>query len=330
MKYISLIILTLLQYGLASNNLNLGKNVTVSGISSGGYFAHQFHIINSGLVNGAAIFAAGPFYCARGNAITAMKTCMEGKLVSGTSLFSYQYINTLQFSGLIDPTFNLKDDKVFLFSGVLDKVVHQEVTNELNSLYELLGVKELKYVKDLQVAHTLPTLDQGGECTKSQTPFIGNCNYNGALESLRTLYPDRRKENNVLGGTLTKVSQRKYFSSFDIGLYRPLLMEDAYMYIPKYCKDHQCELHIAFHGCKQSLDDIGTDYIDKSGFIEASEELGLVVLFPQAKKSLSDFQNPNSCWDWWGYSGMDYSVRTGQQVRIITDMVKDLLNKNMQ
>src|SRR5512143_408122 len=40
---------------------------TASGISSGGYMAVQFHVAHSRLIHGAAIFAAGPYYCAQGS-----------------------------------------------------------------------------------------------------------------------------------------------------------------------------------------------------------------------------------------------------------------------
>jgi poly(3-hydroxybutyrate) depolymerase len=39
------------------------RSVTVSGLSSGGFFAHQFHIAYSKLVNGAGIVAGGPYGC---------------------------------------------------------------------------------------------------------------------------------------------------------------------------------------------------------------------------------------------------------------------------
>jgi hypothetical protein len=37
--------------------------ITVSGLSSGGFFAHQFHVAYSKLVNGAGIIAGGPYGC---------------------------------------------------------------------------------------------------------------------------------------------------------------------------------------------------------------------------------------------------------------------------
>ena len=39
------------------------SSVTVSGLSSGGFFAHQFHVAHSSLVTGAGIIAGGPYGC---------------------------------------------------------------------------------------------------------------------------------------------------------------------------------------------------------------------------------------------------------------------------
>jgi poly(3-hydroxybutyrate) depolymerase len=38
--------------------------VSVSGVSSGAFFAHKFHVAHSARVMGAAIFAGGPYLCA--------------------------------------------------------------------------------------------------------------------------------------------------------------------------------------------------------------------------------------------------------------------------
>ena len=39
------------------------SQVTVAGLSSGGFFAHQFHVAYSDLVSGAAVLAGGPYAC---------------------------------------------------------------------------------------------------------------------------------------------------------------------------------------------------------------------------------------------------------------------------
>ena len=49
--------------------------LTVSGLSSGGYMAGQFQVAFSGLLSGAAVLAAGPYGCTRGQLSTAMREC---------------------------------------------------------------------------------------------------------------------------------------------------------------------------------------------------------------------------------------------------------------
>lgn len=49
--------------------------VTVSGLSSGGYMAGQFQIAFASQLAGAAVLAAGPYGCTRGQLSTAMREC---------------------------------------------------------------------------------------------------------------------------------------------------------------------------------------------------------------------------------------------------------------
>ena len=56
----------------------------------------------------------------------------------------------------------------------------------------------------------------------------------------------------------------------------------------------------------------------------------VIVLFPQARASSpTPFAwwlpfNPNGCWDWWGYTGTDYAVKTGVQIKAVIAMVDRL------
>lgn len=52
------------------------SDVTVSGLSAGGFMAVQVHVAFSSVVNGSAIFAGGPYFCADANLYTAEYTCM--------------------------------------------------------------------------------------------------------------------------------------------------------------------------------------------------------------------------------------------------------------
>jgi poly(3-hydroxybutyrate) depolymerase len=54
-------------------------STTVSGLSSGAFMAQQFHLAESDIVNGVAIIAGGPFYCAKGRLTYATDKCMQQK-----------------------------------------------------------------------------------------------------------------------------------------------------------------------------------------------------------------------------------------------------------
>ena len=50
------------------NNLKIDRTrISVSGISSGAFMAHQFHVAHSAHIMGVGIVAGGPYYCAEGN-----------------------------------------------------------------------------------------------------------------------------------------------------------------------------------------------------------------------------------------------------------------------
>jgi hypothetical protein len=60
---------------LEKYNIDLNK-ITVSGISSGGAMAIQFHISHSKIVYGLASIAGPPYWCANANLFIALTACM--------------------------------------------------------------------------------------------------------------------------------------------------------------------------------------------------------------------------------------------------------------
>jgi len=61
----------------------------------------------------------------------------------------------------------------------------------------------------------------------------------------------------------------------------------------------------------------------KSGYAPWADSNDLVVLFPQAKVNLN---NPDGCWDWWGYTGVDYASDLGIQMRMSKKMMDRVLS----
>ena len=89
-------------------SLTLG-NVTVSGMSSGGYMATQFHVAHSDWVKGAGILAAGPYYCAKGDITTALAQCVN-KVDGDIDLNALQQVaKAFEKEEKIAPLSNLSD-----------------------------------------------------------------------------------------------------------------------------------------------------------------------------------------------------------------------------
>jgi len=321
-----LLVISLALSSLASNyQLNLNKNITVSGISSGAFFAHQFHIAHSKLVSGAALFAGGPYYCANGSSNTALNTCMKAKASESLADSSFKRIKKEGRSKKIDKLSNLKRDRVFIFTGMTDSVVNPAVSFQLKRFYNLLGIdhNNLKFISDMIAGHTYPTLSFGNKCSEpKKSPFISNCNYDGAFNSLQHLYPHKKEIEVLKEGRTLKVDQSKYFSFGKLNL----MQKEGSLYIPSYCDaGNKCDFHVAFHGCSQTVDHIDQLYVEKTGIKEAADRLGIVVLFPQAKKAELGGINPYGCWDWWGYSGKNYHTKQGAQIKIIEKMIHEIL-----
>src|SRR5262245_55504428 len=51
------------------------NQTSVSGLSSGGYMAVQFHVAHSAIVKGAGVIAGGPYFCAQDDQGIATTVC---------------------------------------------------------------------------------------------------------------------------------------------------------------------------------------------------------------------------------------------------------------
>jgi len=241
-----LMLLSLIGVALSKNSTDLSwfktsSSVSVSGISSGGAMAVQMVVAHSSIISGAGIFAAPPYFCARGILQTALDCMTTGFSVYPTQLkLAAEGYEAL---GLIDKLSNLIKSKIYFFSGKRDSVVWSGIVKKSQKFFEKLGA-DVKTEYDISAEHTFPTDFFGNACSKLKTPYIGNCDYDGAKHSLehildRTLEPkvDYKDEN------LYTFSQEKY----KIGLAHSL-GESGLIYVPDNCKENECDLHIAFHG----------------------------------------------------------------------------------
>ena len=103
-----------------------------------------------------------------------------------------------------------------------------------------------------------------------------------------------------------------------------------YVYAPTAWKqkDANCPLHVVFHGCQQTINDIQMQYVENTGYNEVAEDNNLIILYPQAVSSM--LSNPNGCWDWWGYTTADYANKNGPQVKEVNRLINGLTSGTLE
>ena len=330
-------------------------SVTVSGLSSGGFFAHQFHVTHSSLVKGAGIAAGGPYACAEGAplwlrfypnatltyALTVCSHIWRAKYpmlafwlpAAPDPQGSADTIRQEQGRGTIDPPTNLSAARVWLFAGGNDAVVPPATVAAVKRVYELIGVPSanIRLVEEAGANHGLPIEEFAGAgtapaCGTLASPFLIDCDYDAAKLMLAHLYPDGFRSEPAAGegARLIRFDQTEFPGSTEplSGMHR-----EGYLHIPANCANGaagsaRCRLHVAFHGCQQSVERIHDAFYRHGGYNRWAEANAIVVLYPQVA---AQAVNPEGCWDWWGYTGADYYRSAGKQMRAVKAMLDRLL-----
>jgi predicted peptidase len=151
-----------------NSSLNLESTLTVSGLSSGGYMANQFHMAHAEKIKGAGILAAGPYFCSEDSLVTAEQQCLdkEGSKPPVADLLAIAQARAKQ-QRLADLT-ELQDDSIWIFHGTQDKLVTQSVTDALVNFYqELVPSKNIAYVNNLASGHGFPIINTSADTSAS-------------------------------------------------------------------------------------------------------------------------------------------------------------------
>lgn len=170
----------------SSNSASGDVTYSVSGLSSGAFFAVQYGVGFSSEVIGTGVVAGGPYYCAQDSLTDALDSCMSlpdgidvDELVTKTKDFAKE--------GYIDDTSNIANQNVYLYSGTRDTVVKSGVVKKCEEYYNDLGATT-KYENDVDSEHSMVTNFYGNDCTKLGEPYINNCNYDLAGVILQYIY----------------------------------------------------------------------------------------------------------------------------------------------
>ena len=292
------------------------EGTTISGISAGAQMAHQLHIAYPDIFSGVGLIAGGPFGCAEGSLSTALTRCM-GSVSGELPLTEFEaQIKAAENAGQIGNTALLSNDRVWVFHGSEDTTVAAELSDATVALYSrFLSSENIRIVNDVGAGHNFPTLSAGTDCGATESPFIGRCDYDAAESLLKQLYG---KLEAPAAELKTELIKTKLPGALAAGL-----DENAYLFIPEECEQtgQSCKTHLVLHGCAQSSAQIGTVFIEQSGYLPWAEANNIVLAFPQVAPATA---NPFACWDWWGYTGKSYRWRDGAQMKVLADWMREL------
>ncbi|HSV34733.1 MAG TPA: poly(3-hydroxybutyrate) depolymerase [Ramlibacter sp.] len=331
---------------------------SVSGLSSGAFMTVQLHLAYSSSFAGAGIIAGGPFRCAesfRGAAVLAEDAYVQGALYicmnplvpsvgPDAEKLATLARETAQ-AGEIDAISNLADDHLYIFTGSEDQVVYSDVVARTRRFYELLGVKpeRIFYDDTVPAGHSIITDNpEDSPLGTNQPPYINHGGFMQSHDILRHIHGPLKAPSEQLSGRLVRFDQREFFG----GSARASMSEFGYAYVPRSVEEGAtARVHIALHGCKQGYNytnyvngrpDInnqppyGNRYITTTGYNHIADSNDIIVLYPQAQGADGgSMQNPDGCWDWWGYTSPtptqpDYYSRDAIQIKAIHGMLSRL------
>eukprot|EP01114_Cavostelium_apophysatum_P022299 TRINITY_DN8020_c0_g1_i2.p1 TRINITY_DN8020_c0_g1~~TRINITY_DN8020_c0_g1_i2.p1 ORF type:complete len:323 (+),score=66.60 TRINITY_DN8020_c0_g1_i2:150-1118(+) len=299
--------------------------ISVSGVSAGGYAAVQYHVIYSSSLDGAGIIAGGPYWCAMADVVVALTSCMADPGMIDLELLYAATSYAYELDSIDNPT-NLKNSKVYLFSGTEDTIVVPGVMKKLAQYYlNYVDQANIQTVFNISAEHSFVTNSWGHDCNFFGSPYINNCNYDAAGALLQHIYGKLEAPQNASTKNIQTIDQTTYIPTGYTA--DTAAMEDnGYYYLPSGgCgNSSSCKIHISFHGCNQTLNDIGTTYVEHVGLNDWAETNNIIVLYPQAKKTML---NPQGCFDWWGYTGLDYATFLAPQMSAVNSMVEALKSK---
>lgn len=313
--------------------------VSVSGVSSGGFMATQMQVAHAARIIGAGVIAAGPWFCAGTdfpwNAVTVFARCMNlPDLIPflGPPDIAPMVAETRRqaAAGNIDDPANLAHTHLYLFSGRADKLVPQPVVAALKDYYAtFVAADRIRFETSIDAAHAMVTQSFGNTCDAFKAPFVNACAYDAAGNLLQQIYGPLAPPTDS-NGRIVAFDQRPFLGNeARIGL-----ATEGYIYIPTGCASGGCRLHVAFHGCAQDAAAVGDAFYSHAGYNRWAEANRIVVLYPQAApvtRRLLGFTlpwpNPKACWDWWGFTGDNYYLQSGPQIKAITAMIDRLTSR---
>lgn len=297
------------------------ERISASGLSAGGFLAHLLHLNFPEIFKGVGIFAGGPFGVSQEANILFMRKILATKKIDAFDMLArYRHAQNSAKMGDLNL---IKKQPVYIFYSKKDPVVNASIGEALVKFYQTLGAEKIKVKTSEYAGHGLPVISGGVDKKITATPFLINCDFEASHQALEHIYGQNIfmpfKDSTIPAGKLLDFNQKPFKNSFGKVDY---LANQGYVYLPPAALNgERCGLHLVLHGCQQSVQFIGKDFINYSGFMDWADKNKLIILFPQSQKTL---RNPPGCWDWFGLSDKNYANRDSKLMQTLIAMIFSL------
>ena len=262
-KYLAILPFSLISFN-EINTLN-SQSVTVSGFSSGAMMASHLLISSSEMIKGAGLISGGPYYCSKGTFKESMNCVKNTKDIDIKSLV--ELTKNFEDKKLIDPLDNLKHRFVYILNEKKETVGANEAgLKSYEFLQNFIPKKNIKTKFDIKSGHSLPSLNKGNPCDSQYPPWVNNCNYDTVKHLLEFVTKKKLKSSKSNLENLYQIDLS------DLIVSQSQMNTIGLIYVPKKClkinskKNVTCDLHVVFHGCRQSLDEAGLDFIKTADY----------------------------------------------------------------
>ncbi|MBS9404646.1 prolyl oligopeptidase family serine peptidase [Halomonas sp. TRM85114] len=306
------------------------ENVSVIGVSSGGYMATQLAVAWPERFVGLGVLGTGPWACAQGALSLALGQCMGDRLGSPDLGQLSQRLQDFRRRDLVGDADELAEMRVFIWHGEEDETVLPSLGKALVAQFdEWLAdpAEQLRLLVSEDAGHGWPVAARSdtpvtalAECDEGGGTHLLGCNLDIAGRMLNWLHGDlTRPTGDEPEGRLLRFDQ----AAFDTKGFA----DSGYSFIPEACQEGDCGLTVALHGCGMGAEQIGEAFVRHSGLNEWAAANHHVVLYPQAQTSLP---NPQGCWDWWGFAESTWQLnplhdsRQGTQLSGLMAMIDRL------
>lgn len=297
---------------------------SISGLSSGAFMSVQYDVAFSASTIGVGVVAGGPYNCAWVN-FGGINTCMQG---SPSPQASYDAAVGFAMQGQIDPVENLARGRVYVFSGTNDSVVKPSAAKTTAEFFKAAKVDPaaLRFDSTVPAGHAFLSPSFGNICATNAAPYVNQCAgtdgapYDQPGVVLSHIYGKLAAKATTLSSQPVAFDQGEFTSAM------AGMADTGYVYVPAACQGSgaaKCAVHVVFHGCQQGASVVGDDVYAKTGYNQWADSNNIVVLYPQVSPTTIPL-NPQGCWDWWGYSGLNFQVKSAPQLSAVKAMVDRL------